>query len=75
MIKAHATQAGPLIAVTKDRPSSGNAAREARLAAALRDNLKRRKAQARSLHEPDPDAPQGKVLSGPAFRRPEAGKP
>jgi hypothetical protein len=33
------------------------AAREARLAAQLRENLHRRKAQARAMARPEPDAP------------------
>ncbi len=48
------------------------AARGARLAAALRENLKRRKAQARSRAEEKTAAPRGNAAGGlpaPDFRR------
>ena len=42
--------------------ADGKAAREARLAAALRENLKRRKAASRPLSEPAGEAMEGRGL-------------
>ena len=52
----------------------GPATREERLAAALRENLKRRKARARTLAQAKPATPQDKSTEGPPLRREEATK-
>jgi len=49
-------------------------AREERLAAALRENLKRRKARARTLAKPHPESPQGEGQTSPSTRRKDAAK-
>lgn len=54
--------------------SAGDEARKQRLAAALRDNLKRRKAQARARREPAPEAAEPSA-SMPAGPPPGADKP
>lgn len=63
------------IAVTHDSPSPAKSARAARLASALRDNLKRRKAQARGLEGQNAEREPGTVLSGPAHRNPPQTNP
>ncbi len=50
------------------------ATREERLAAALRENLKRRKARARALAKAEVSMPEGKSTEGPSLRREEATK-
>lgn len=52
----------------------GPATREERLASALRENLKRRKARARALAQAEPGKPQDKGKEEPSSRREEATK-
>ena len=54
----------------KKRPAT----REERLAAALRENLKRRKARARALAKADSGRSEDKSTEGPPSRREEATK-
>jgi hypothetical protein len=52
----------------------GPATREERLAAALRENLKRRKVRARALAQAEPGKPQDKSTEGPPSRHQDATK-
>jgi hypothetical protein len=55
--------------MAKPGKAAKSAARSARLAAALRENLKRRKAQARGRASDSSDAAGGEKPAAPDFRR------
>jgi hypothetical protein len=63
-----------LAAMIKRGKAEQSAARSARLSAALRENLKRRKAQLRGRNAEDTAAADANIAAAPDFRRNPGGK-